>query len=165
MQILNPTNPRYGDSENSTIILDIELEGLEGTHNFIAREDDIEEIGRDLYTKSKNGDFGTISDYVPVPVIPIVPDQISDRQFFQQLAIQNIISKEDALNAVKTGFIPNALQSIIDTMPEENKFAAEMLLSGATIFQRNHPLTDAIGQTYGMSPTQIDEFFINANKL
>jgi len=166
--ITNASNPKYITSDNSVIMLDVEIEGTDGTHQFVARADDVEDSGKEIYKKATAGEYGPIATYVPPePIIPpiVIPSTISDRQFFQQLAIQNIITKDDALNAVKTGFIPTALQSIIDPMPEDEKFAAEMLLSGATIFQRNHPLTNAIGQTYGMTSEQIDEFFINANKL
>jgi hypothetical protein len=40
-----------------------------------------------------------------------------------------------------------------------------MLLSGATLFQRNHPLTDAIAAAQGMKPDQVDDFFRAAAAL
>lgn len=91
---------------------------------------------------------------------------ISDRQFFQQAAIQGFITKEDALQAVRTGFIPAPLQAIVDTISDPtDKFNAEMLLSGATEIQRYHPLTSVIGLAFGMSEQDIDTFFRNASKL
>lgn len=101
----------------------------------------------------------TIDDYQVV-------FSISDRQFFQQAAIQGFITKEDALQAVKTGFIPGPLQAIISTISDPtDKFSAEMLLSGATEFQRYHPLTSVIGAAFGMTEQDIDTFFRNASKL
>jgi hypothetical protein len=94
-----------------------------------------------------------------------VPQTISDRQFFQQLAIAKVISQEEALAAVKTGDIPAALSGFIAALPDAARFNAEMLLSGATLFQRNHPLTDAIAAAQGMKPDQVDDFFRAAAAL
>ena len=94
-----------------------------------------------------------------------VPQTISDRQFFQQLAIAKVISQEEALAAVKTGDIPSALSGFIAALPDAARFNAEMLLSGATVFQRDHPLTNAVAMAQGMTADQVDEFFRQAAKL
>lgn len=94
-----------------------------------------------------------------------VPQTISDRQFFQQLAIAGVISQEEALAAVKTGDIPAALSGFIAALDDASRFNAEMLLSGATVFQRNHPLTNAVAMAQGMTADQVDEFFRQAAKL
>lgn len=87
---------------------------------------------------------------------PPCPAQISDRQFFQQLAIMGVISTADALAAVKVGTIPADLQTFVDTLPEGQRFAAEMLLSGATTFDRQHPMTLALGAGMGWTAEQLD---------
>lgn len=98
----------------------------------------------------------------PVPVPPI----ISDRQFFQQAAVLGIITQAEALAAVKTGTLPTVLQDIIDAEADADKrFAMSMMLSGATIFERAHPMTDPIGEALGMTVEQIDQFFIAAATL
>lgn len=98
----------------------------------------------------------------PPPTMPI----ISDRQFFQQAAIDGIITQAEALAAVKTGEVPVVLQTIVDGIPDDTeRFAAQMLLSGATTFNRNHPLTEAVGQSLGWSAQQIDNFFLSAALL
>jgi len=94
-----------------------------------------------------------------------VPETISDRQFFQQLALSGVIAKADALAAVKTGEVPVALRAFIEALPPAQQFDAEMLLSGATAFERNHPLTNAIGAAQGMTPDQVDQFFRDAAAL
>ncbi|UFW75514.1 XkdW family protein [Bradyrhizobium sp. WU425] len=94
-----------------------------------------------------------------------VPQTISDRQFFQQLAAESIVSKEEALSAVRVGEIPPALQMLIDGMPAEQQFAATMIVSGATVYDRNHPLTAQIGAAYGWTDSQIDAFFRAASAL
>jgi hypothetical protein len=107
---------------------------------------------------------GKPDPYIPPP--PAVPGQISDRQFFQQLALVGTITEAEALSAVKVGTIPAALQGFVDGIKDpEQQFSANMLLAGATVFERDHPLTDAIGEAQGMSPDQVDAFFTAAAAL
>lgn len=99
----------------------------------------------------------------PTPDPNAVPASISDRQFFQQLAVLGVITEDEAL-AANAAIIPAALVAIIDQMPAEQQFAAKMLVSGATVFERNHPMTEAIGVSYGWTSEQIDDFFRAAAK-
>jgi hypothetical protein len=94
------------------------------------------------------------------PMTP-VPAVISDRQFFQGLALPpyGLITEEQALAAVKTGEIPPPLQNIVEQMPADLQFAANMLLSGATTFERSHALTAVIASRQEWSADQTDEFF------
>lgn len=94
-----------------------------------------------------------------------VPAQISDRQFFQELAIVGAITEAEALAAVKTGAIPPAMQAVIDAMAAADKFNAEMLLSGATVFSRSHPMTAALGAALGWNASQIDALWRAAAEL
>jgi hypothetical protein len=96
---------------------------------------------------------------------PPLPSQISDRQFFQQLAIAGAISQAEALAAVKTGVIPASLQAVIDALPPDEKFNAEMLLSGATVFARAHPMTEALRAAMGWTSEQTDELWRTAAAL
>ena len=96
---------------------------------------------------------------------PPVPQSISDRQFFQQLAVQGVITQVEALSAVKTGTIPAALQTLINGLPPDQQFGANMIVSGATTFERNNPLTIAIGTAYGWSSDQINALFRAAAAL
>ncbi|MHC2251052.1 hypothetical protein ACVILK_000744 [Bradyrhizobium embrapense] len=95
----------------------------------------------------------------------MVPETISDRQFFQRLAIQGVITNAEALAAVKTGDIPAALQQVLNLLPTEEQFDAEMLISGATSFNRNHPTTLKLGTALQWTSAQMDELWINASKL
>lgn len=105
---------------------------------------------------------GNTPDPYVAPVV--VPQQISDRQFFQQLAIEGIITQDDAL-ASNAAIIPPPLLAIIEAMPEDQQFNAKMIISGATVYYRNDPLTITIGTAYGWTSDQIDAFFTAAAVL
>lgn len=113
----------------------------------------------DVGTKSlvRNSSSIPAADQLQLPILPVV---ISDRQFYQQAAIDGYITKQDALAAVQTGFIPAVLQSIVDQIADENeRFNAEMILAGSTTFRRDHPLTNQIGAALGKTSEQMDQFF------
>jgi len=101
----------------------------------------------------------------PAPPPAPVPQAISRRQFFQQLAVQAIITQADAISAIKVGAIPSPLQTLINALPSDQQFAATMMITGAADFMRAHPLTISIGTAYGMTTTQIDQFFQAAAAL
>lgn len=98
------------------------------------------------------------------PPLSVTPQTISDRQFFQQLAILGIITQDDAL-ASNAAVIPPPLLAIINAMPMDQQFNAKMIISGATVFERYNPLTVAIGTAYGWTEDQIDAFFVAAAVL
>lgn len=94
-----------------------------------------------------------------------VPESISDRQFFHILAMDGLITEAEALAAVKTGDAPAAFETFIASLPEEERFSARMLLEGATMFRRDHPLTNAFGSMYGLTSEQIDDLWRRASAL
>lgn len=101
----------------------------------------------------------------PATIPPQVPASISDRQFFQQLAVQGIISEQEAENAVATGTIPAAMIALIDLLPPEAQFPARMLLKGATVFERHHTMTATIAILYGWTEGETDDLFREAAAL
>jgi hypothetical protein len=91
---------------------------------------------------------------------------ISNVQFFQQLATIEAITQAEALAAVGRGAIPAALQRVVDAIADPaEQFAANMLLAGTATFRRDHPLTNAIGASLGMTAAQIDDLFVAAAVL
>jgi len=97
----------------------------------------------------------------PVPV----PQTISRRQFFQHLANLYMITRDEALAAMKSGTIPTALATMIDALPADQKFNAEMILVGATEFQRDHPLVSMFASSMNLSSSDIDTFWTAAAAL
>ena len=106
---------------------------------------------------------------VSVGLTVLLPGEIpaiSDRQFFQQAAVMGLITKDEALAAVKVGTIPAAMQAIVDAIPDPDaKFAATMIISGATTFNRDNPLTNQVGMAMGWTSEQLDQFFMAASLL
>ncbi len=100
----------------------------------------------------------------PTPPEP-VPPIISDRQFAQQLAKMGLITNEEALAWVRAGVVPAAFDAFVQSLPEAQQFDAEMLLSGATQFDRDHQLTETFGAARGMTPEQIDQLWRDAAAL
>jgi hypothetical protein len=94
-----------------------------------------------------------------------VPDNVSDHQFFQALAMQGTITPQEAIEAVKVGAIPPAMQAKIDAMPADQQFAATMLLAGATQFDRRHPLTADFAALMGWSADDLDALWLYAAAL
>ena len=124
---------------------------------------DADGVGQDVpMTPWEEAEF--LASLPPAPVAP-VPPIISDRQFFQKLAVDGLIAHADALAAVKTGALPPFIQTIINNLPPDDSFVAEMLLSGATEFDRNHPLVGQLAAAMGWAPEQIDQFWREAYEL
>lgn len=103
---------------------------------------------------------GVIAPYQAPPAPP--PASISRRQFFQQAALGGFITQAEALDAVRSGTIPAPLQAAVNLLPAGERFAAEMLISGAQTFELAHPLTTAIGAQLGVD---VAAFFVAAAEL
>lgn len=103
-----------------------------------------------------------VVDDPPSPPEP-VPD-ISRRQFFQQLPILGVITEDEALAAMG-GAIPAALAALVAALPEDGRFSAKMLLTGASTFQRDHAVTREFAAAYQWSDAQVDQFFAAAARL
>lgn len=93
-----------------------------------------------------------------------IPDEISRRQFFQQLAAEEIISEDDALQAMSVGAIPAPLMAIISKLPASAQFDTKMLVMGASTFKINHPMTETAREFLGWSVDRKERFWVNAYK-
>lgn len=88
---------------------------------------------------------------------------ISDRQFASELRHRGIITLDESLAYLGRGAIPAALQALLNQIDDSVVRNDTLeLLTGATLFVRAHPATDAIGAAFGWTPNQIDEFFLAA---
>lgn len=162
MELLEVKNPRWSNAEHTMVDVEATFDTI-GPVPFTAHPTN-GEFGPTIFAAAIDGEYGDIAEYVALEIEP-VPDSISRRQFFQQLAVQEIITKAEALAAMQTGVIPAPLQAIIDTLPEENQFEAQMLVIGADTFNRAHPLTEVVRLALGWTEEQRNNFFRDAAKL
>lgn len=106
---------------------------------------------------------GVFTPPEPPVVPPRVPEVISRRQFYEQLEVDGIISKAEALAAMKTGTLPAALQAVVDGMTDEDaKYDAEMKLVGATDFYRSSALVMVFAIVIQWSEERVDQFWTDA---
>lgn len=117
---------------------------------------------KELIVNCETGETELV-DYMPAP--PPVPQVISDRQFFQQLAVLGHITQAEALDAVGPGILPASMLALIAQLPAEHQFGAQITLTGATAFERRHPLTDVLGGMYGMDSAALDQLWRDASVL
>lgn len=111
-------------------------------------------------------DLTGYNDAVAALSKPPVPASISDRQFAQALAKDGTITQTEALSLVRTGTLPKALQDVVDAMTDRDEaFDATMLLSGATTFERAHPMVETLGKALGKSDAELDNLWISAGAL
>ncbi|WP_058618621.1 hypothetical protein [Methylobacterium indicum] len=90
---------------------------------------------------------------------------ISDRQFFQALALAGAITPDAALAAVMTGRLPAPIEAAVTALPAAERFAARMLLSGATAFERGHPMVAQLGTALGYDAAALDALWRQAATL
>lgn len=139
------------------------------TDTFIIRDSD----GSFIPNDPVNTDYQTYLTWLaagntpnPVSTPPIViPQSVSDRQFFQAAAITGLITQTDALAMMSTGTIPPTLLAAINMLPVDQQFAAKMKVIGAREFDRNDPFVNALSTAMGQTATQVDALFTLANSL
>lgn len=164
MKYTTVTDLVWANAANTTISCRVDFEGL-GIVPFTAAAGDPEEHGRLIYARAIAGDFGAIAPYVAPPAEPEpVPDEISNRQFWQLCAIRSLITEAEA-EAALGGTIPAAMQAMVDQLPPEQRFAARMHLKGSTVYRRSHSFTLAFGVFMGWTSAQIDQFWRDASVL
>lgn len=99
----------------------------------------------------------------PEPGPDPVPPEISDVQFALEWAARGVITRAEALEFVRTGTIPAAFQAALDAIPDADaRFAAEMRVSGSTVYRRSHPDTIALSTAFGLDAAATDQFFRDA---
>lgn len=170
MELLSIKNVSWANVDHSTLcgVAVVEVDdGSETDWPFAVRDNYDTPLGQEIWDRVNSGEFGPIGEYTePEQPEPLVPDEISRRQFFQQLSVMEIITKEQAKVALQGGIIPEPLQDIVDALPtEDDRFQAEMLIIGASSFNRQHPLAETVRLSLGWSEAQKDDFWRDAYNL
>lgn len=102
----------------------------------------------------------TSAEVAALPAIPPPPgvDQISYRQFAMEARDRGFLTQAEAVAFVSSGTIPSFLAAIISALPtQQERDDAELLIAGATVFERYHPLTIVVGEAM-RGNTPLNEF-------
>lgn len=92
-----------------------------------------------------------------------VPHEISRRQFFQELANREMITKEEALAAITSGTLPTEFENLVSAILDEDiEWQARMALCGATTFLRNNWFVDYFAAMKDFSSAYMDDFWRDA---
>jgi hypothetical protein len=157
------TSPRYSNANGTSIDCMVKFAEFDSAIPFTAVDGDLPHT-QIIWDGLTAGTYGAIAAYV-APATP-VPQVISDRQFAQALAMNAIITQNEAIAWVSNGTIPAPLQAIVDAIPDANaRFSATMLLAGAVEFYRDHPLVSVVRDARGMTDSEVDAIFIQAGAL
>lgn len=94
---------------------------------------------------------------------PSVPNEISRRQFFQELANREMITKEEALAAITSGTLPAEFENLVAAILDEDiEWQARMALCGVTTFLRANWFVDYFAAMKGFSSAYMDDIWREA---
>lgn len=146
------------------------------TYRLIAGSTDVEALEDDVVIAripdSPTSERAQYNDWLaagntPLPALPpppaVVPP-IAKRQFYQQLAVDGLITEDEALAATE-GVLPPTLNTAIATFPADQQFGAKMYFKGSQVFERGNAYIVALAGYFGWSAEQTDAFFVRAAAL
>lgn len=97
------------------------------------------------------------------PPIDPVPDEISHRQFFQELANRELITRDEALAAITSKTLPAEFEALVSAILDEDiEWQARMALCGATTFLRTNWFVDYFAAMKGFSLAYMDDIWRDA---
>jgi|SRR5262245_6682945 len=99
------------------------------------------------------------------PTKTATPLEISDRQYFQQLAIENVITQNQAIDAVAGKSIPPSMAQYIQKLLPDQQFDAQMLFGGAILVRRDNSYVDGYRDFMGWTPEYMDQVFQRAAQI
>jgi hypothetical protein len=115
-------------------------------------------------TAEKNAARAIINAADPNADVP--PHVISGRQFYIQLFKQSVITNTEARAAINSGTVPAAFMAIVQTMPADQQFEAELNLAGTAVQDRTGTLIkNTIAPGMGWSNQYLLDLWVAAAKL
>lgn len=102
----------------------------------------------------------------------LTPEEIAQMEAIQveMEASQNQVPEKITklqlkIQLVRMGFDLQIIENAIDTLPEPQKNIAKLSWTEATNFYRDNDMIESVGQILNLTSEQIDELFINAEKI
>lgn len=116
-----------------------------------------------MMIEPKDENLANVGIPFQVPTSPLI---LNKRQFFQQLALDNDITRLEALDVVKLNVFPQTLQVVIDSISnDDDRFNVDMFMHGSLFFPKNNPYVNIMLGALGKTEQGIDNFFTNAISL
>lgn len=139
IQLISASNPRYSNSENTSILLDCEFSHYPGeVMPFNAMPNDVAAHGRDVYARAVAGEFGPVAPYILPPVE--IPKRVTMRQ--ARLAL----SEAGLLDDVNAAIVAAGGAAVI-----EWEYATEV--------RRSWPLVATLASALNMTEVDLDALF------
>ena len=136
--------------------IDCEIEHLVyGWIPFTADPNDIEVYGADIYEIAMA--MGP-APYVAPPVPPAPIPNLSFAQLLIGLVTEQWITEVEG-EAWLAGTLPTAVLTVIDSLPQEQRFAAKARALRPSEVLRSDPLVTAMGTAAGKTTEEINTFF------
>lgn len=111
---------------------------------------------------SVEGGFAIVDPPEPEPEPKPEPQPVTAvtrRQIMTGLALVDWITEQEALDALATGARPAAVETVIGSLPEEQRFAARMKWIGFQTAYRDDAMVAALATAAGKSEQDVDDFF------
>jgi len=99
------------------------------------------------------------------PTLTAVPQTISARQFYQELAVYGDITQQQALDAVRSGTLPPLIADFISSLSADQQFTAQMQFSGGIAMPRHETLVEMFFVWDQWTSAEVDDFFREAANL
>lgn len=100
----------------------------------------------------------------PATLPPPVPQEITFAQLLIGLVASGWITEAEG-NAWLSGVLPTVALGVINTLPENQRFAARARALRPSSVVRSDPLVIALAQAQGITSAQLDQFFITFSQV
>ena len=89
----------------------------------------------------------------------------AEMEAFQNQVPEKITKLQLKIQLVRMGFDLQIIENAIDALPEPQKTFASLSWTEATNFYRDNDMIASVGQMLNLTSEQIDELFIEADKI
>lgn len=113
---------------------------------------------RDRWLWTSSGPLDVAAATVPVP------ESISFAQMLIGLVSEGWITEQEGTDWL-AGTLPTPVETLIGTLPSNQRFAARARASRPSVILRNDPLLIALGAAQGKTSNQLDTFFITYSQV
>lgn len=112
------------------------------------------------------GDVWVIRTVDPATLPPPVPESITRRQASLELNALQFITLQEALDMVRTATVPQAIAAIFDGLVADGSWTTDQrTLAEIDFAADNYYRSNSLLDLMGLTPEQIDQFFVSASNF